>query len=206
MNDSATAPGSAGRVSSARTPGQQQQRQPDVPLVLLGHLVDGLEHRLPGGEQPQVVADRQVRRDDLGLRDRVQRATAVVQHQRHVGERLQARPEPAGGLADPLRDRPDLAGALGHDGDDLVGLAELDRAQDDALFLIGGHGRIVLSRPCGTPIRLWRFRCDEAVATVAGGSPASPVGRRSPPPGSAAAKGSRPRRWPKPFGRRPSAP
>ena len=127
-------------------PGEQEQDELHVLLVLLGHLVDGLEHRLARREQGEVVADRRVRRDDLGLRDGVQGAAPVVQHQAHVGERLEPGPEAAGGLADALGDGPDLPRALGHDGHDLVGLAELVRPQDDALLFVGRHGRIVAAR------------------------------------------------------------
>ncbi len=143
MNDSATAPGSAGLRVERPEPGQQEQRESHVPLVLLRHLVDGLEHGLAGGEQREVLADRHVRRDDLGLGDRVERATAVIQHEVHVRERLQSCAEAAGRLADAFRDGPYLAGALGHHGHDLVGFAELDGPQDDALLFVRGHGRIV---------------------------------------------------------------
>ena len=122
---------------------QQQQRDAQVLLVLLGHLVDGFEHRLAGGEPGEVLADRHVRRDDLGLGHGVERAAAPVEHEVHVRERLQAGAEAAGGLADPLRDGPDLARTLGHDGDDLVGFTELERTQDDTLLFVRRHPRIV---------------------------------------------------------------
>ena len=124
-------------------PGQQEDRQPDVPFVLLRDLVDGLEHRLAGREQAQVVPDVPVRRDDLRLGDRVERAATPVEHQVDVGERLEPPSEPRGGLPDALGDGANLARTLGQDGDDLVGFAELDRAQDDPLLLVGGHRRMV---------------------------------------------------------------
>ena len=92
-----------------------------------------------------------MRRDDLGLRHGVERAASPVQHQGNVRERLEPRAETAGGLADALGHGPDLARALGHDGHDLVGLAELDRAQDDALFLVERHGGIVALASWPTP-------------------------------------------------------
>ena len=124
-------------------PGQEEERQPDVPFVLFRNLVDGLEHRLAGREQAQVVADVPVRRDDLRLSDRVERAATPVEHQVDVGERLEPPSEPRGGLPDALGDAANLARTLGQDGDDLVGFAELDRAQDDPLLLVGGHRRMV---------------------------------------------------------------
>ena len=71
-------------------PGQQQDRDPDVALVLLGDLVDRFQHGLAGGRRRQVVPQVLVRRDDLGLGDGVQLPAAPVQHQRDVGERLKA--------------------------------------------------------------------------------------------------------------------
>src|SRR5439155_25417726 len=82
-------------------------------------------------------------RDDLGLGHRVERAPPPVDHQRDVRERLQAPTELALGAPDALRDRPDLAGSLGEDRDDPIGLTELDPRQDDALFLVERHPRMV---------------------------------------------------------------
>ena len=39
-------------------PREQQHEQTDVALVLLGHLVDGLEHRLSGRERTEVAPER----------------------------------------------------------------------------------------------------------------------------------------------------
>ncbi len=177
-NDSATAAGSIGPRLQRPEPREQQEHDAHVPLVFLGDAVDRLEHRLAGGEQREVVADRAMGGDDLGLGDRVERSSAPVEHQVHVGERLQARPEPAGGLADPLRHAPDLAGALGHDGDDLVGLAELRRPEDDALLLVGGHRRIVARREVAPP----HTACDVSVARGAGAGPRKDRRRPSTPP------------------------
>ena len=127
-------------------PVEQEHRERDVALVLLGDLVDRLDHRLGGREQREVVADLPVGGHDLGLRHGVERAAPAVQHQVDVGEGLEATAEPRGGLAKSLGDRADLAGALGEDGHDLVGLTELHRAQDDPLLLIGGHTADGISR------------------------------------------------------------
>ena len=64
---------------------------------------------------------------------------ALIQEQRDMRQGFEPRPELAVGAADPLRHGPDLARALGEDGDDLVGLAQLHGPQDDALFLVEGH-------------------------------------------------------------------
>ena len=111
--------------------------------MILGHLVRGLEHGLAGGQQVEVLPQRPKAREDLGLGHRVQRAPPPVQHQRDVRERLQSRPELALRAPDALRDCPDLAGSLGEDRDDPVGLTELDPRQDDALFLVERHVRMV---------------------------------------------------------------
>ena len=86
-----------------------------------------------------------------------------------MGEGLEPRAEAARGLADALRHRPDLARALGHDGDDLVGFAELVRAQDDALLFVRRHPRIVAPATCAdTLAEVCSFR----------GGPAVPAPRR----------------------------
>ena len=51
--------GGVGRLGVERPhPGQQEHEQADVPLVLLGDLVDGLQHGLPRGEQTEVAPER----------------------------------------------------------------------------------------------------------------------------------------------------
>src|SRR5439155_12105229 len=149
--------------------GEQEDRELDVPFVFLRDLVDGLEHRLAGREQAQVVADVPVRGDDLRLGDGVERAATPVEHQVDVGERLEPSAEPRGGLPDALGDAADLARTLGQDGDDLVGFAEFDRAQDDPLLLIGGHGRMVAPEVLREP-------CSECGVSVAAEGGQAPIG------------------------------
>ena len=118
--------------------GQRAQRAHEHPvergvaLALLGDLVDRLEHRHRVGEAAVVLAQRPVGVDGLDLGDDVELA-APVALQRDVAHRLEPGAEAAPGLADALGHGPDLAVALGQDGDDPVGLTELDRAQDHAL-------------------------------------------------------------------------
>ena len=69
---------------------EQQQKHPDVALVLLRHLVDRFQHGLARRDQPVVGPERPVRRKDLHLRHGVERAASPVQEQRDVRERLQA--------------------------------------------------------------------------------------------------------------------
>jgi hypothetical protein len=111
--------------------------------VLLGHLLRGLQHGLAGGVGRVVLADRGERAEDDRLGDRVE-VPALVEHEVHVSERLQAGAEPARGSTDPLCHGADLPRALCEDRDDLVGLGELHGAEDDALFLVERHlARIV---------------------------------------------------------------
>ena len=97
-----------------------------VGLPLLGDLVGGLEHRDRVGEAAVVLAQRAVGVDRLHLGDDVEVAAAPVALERHVAGGLEPGAEPAARLAHPLGHRPHLARALGEDGDDPVGLAELD--------------------------------------------------------------------------------
>ena len=94
-----------------------------------------------------MVAVIGVARDVLfGVRHRRELAAAVVEEQLDVRQRLEPGPEPARRLADPLGDRPHLAIALGEDRDDSVGLAQLDRAQNNALIAVQGHGRSLVTQ------------------------------------------------------------
>src|SRR4029450_12812171 len=103
-----------GRPSLERAKaGEEQEEQANVPLVLFGHLVYRLEHGFTRGEQAEGVPNGPERGDDLGLADGVEGASAPVTHQGEVGEGLEARAEPAGGLTDALGDGPNLARALG---------------------------------------------------------------------------------------------
>jgi hypothetical protein len=153
-----------GRPSIERPhPGQEQHEQPHVALVLLGDLVDGFQHGLSRGEQPEVAPESPERRHDLGLADGVEGPSPPVDHEGNVRERLQPGAEPRGRLPDALGHGSDLARALGHDRDDLVGLAQLDRAQHDALFLVEGHARIVAPGSCRSRERTLRSREDNTV-------------------------------------------
>ena len=116
-----------------------------VGLSLLGDLVDRLEHRDRVRERPVVLAKRAKRVDRLDLGDDVELAASVAL-EGDVARRLEPGPEPARRLADPLGDRPHLAVALGEDRDDSVGLPQLDRAQNNALIAVQGHGRSLVTQ------------------------------------------------------------
>src|SRR5262249_30679010 len=90
--------------------------------------------------------------DGLGLRHDVE-LTPAVALERDPGRRLEARPEPAGRLADALRHGPNLAVPLSEDRDDAIGLTELDRAQHDPLVS-------VQTSHTHTSVILRRFRSD----------------------------------------------
>ena len=76
-----------------------------------------------------MLAQAAVGVDGLDLGDDVELAAAPVALERDVGRGLEPRAEPAPRLADALGDGPDLAVPLGQDGDDAVGLPQLDAAQ-----------------------------------------------------------------------------
>src|SRR5262249_15614185 len=90
-----------------------------VRFVLLRDLVDRFEHRHRVGEQHVLLAQRAIRLDGLGLRHNVE-FTPAVTLERDPSRRLEARPEPAGRLADALRDGPYLAVSLSEDRDDAI--------------------------------------------------------------------------------------
>ena len=112
-------------AARARNAAQQHLVQPGVGVALLRHLVARLQQRLRLGQPVEVLPHRPEDLDRLGLGDDVELA-ALVEQQRHVHHRLQPRPEPGLGLAHALGHRPHLAPALGQQGDDAVGLAQLD--------------------------------------------------------------------------------
>ena len=127
-----------GCSASVRSAPDEHAVERGVGLALLGDLVDGLEHRHRVGEAAVVLAQRAVGVDGLDLGDDVELA-APVALQRDVARRLEPGPEAAPGLAHALGHRPDLAVSLGEDGDDPVGLPELDRAQHDPLVPVQVH-------------------------------------------------------------------
>ncbi len=104
-----------------------------VRLTLGCDLVDRLEHRHRMGERSVVLPEGTVRVDRLDLGDHVE-LTPAVALERHVARRLQPGTEPAAGLAHPLGDGPDPAVRTGEEGDDPVGLPELDGAEDHTLI------------------------------------------------------------------------
>ena len=126
--------------------------QRGVGLALLGDLIGGLEHRHRVGEAAVVLAQRPVGVDGLGLGDDVELATPVALH-RDVRHRLEPRPEPAPGLAHALGHGADLPVPLRHDGDDPVGLPQLDRAQHDPLVPVQVHYISVVLPSRVTPAR-----------------------------------------------------
>ena len=97
------------------------------------------QHRLGAdqadGEPVRILARRVVGRAQIGARDRLQLARALVQHQLDVRERLEPRAEARLRLADALRDRADPAAVGRVDVQDPVGLAEPERAKHDRLGL-----------------------------------------------------------------------
>ena len=131
--------GVEGPSSRARRPESKSRNSRTLRSCSSATLSARLHHGLGGRDQLEVHSDASERADDLRLRDGVQ-VPALVQQQGDVGEGLQSRAELAVRPADALRDGADLARALGQDRNDLVGLAQLDRPQDDALFLVEGHG------------------------------------------------------------------
>src|SRR4029079_15079606 len=109
------------------------------------------EHRDRMGERRVVLAHRAVRVDRLDLGDHVELA-APVALQHHMTSGLEPGPEAAAALADPPGDGAHLAVALGHERDDAVGLAELDRAQDDTLIAVEARDAVE-STDAGTRVR-----------------------------------------------------
>src|SRR5690348_7348361 len=96
------------------------------------------------GQWSVALAQRPEHVERLDLGDDVELA-ALVALQRDVARRFETRAEATPGLADALGDGPYLAPPLGEDGDDPVGLAELDRPQDDAVVPVQGHGTSVVT-------------------------------------------------------------
>ena len=117
----------------------QHAVQRGVGLTLLGDLVGGFEHGDRVGQAAVVLPELAVAVDGLGLGDDVEVAAAAVALERDVGRGLEPGAEAAAGLADALGDRADLAVTLREDGDDAVGLTELDRAQDHTLIPVQAH-------------------------------------------------------------------
>ena len=113
----------------------QHPVQRRVGFAVLGDLVDRFEHRDRVREQRVLLAQHPVGFEGLGLGHDVEIA-ALVALQRDPGGRLEAGPELARRLADPLGDGPDLAVALREDRDDPVGLTELDRPEHHSLVAI----------------------------------------------------------------------
>ena len=115
-----------GRQRAERADEHPVQR--GIRLAVLRDLVGGLQHRHRVGEAAVVLSQRAVGVDGLDLRDDVELAAPPVALERDVGGGLEPRAEAAAGLANSLGDAPDLAVPLGQDGDDAVGLSQLDAA------------------------------------------------------------------------------
>ena len=90
-----------------------------------------------------MLPQRAVGVDGLHLGDDVELTTPVAL-QRDVAGRLEPTAEPAPRLADALGHRPHLAVTLGEEGDDPVGLPQLDRAQHDPLVPVQARHRCSL--------------------------------------------------------------
>ena len=145
QKNAALTSGSGARPSVRSAPDEHPVER-GVGLALLRDLVGGLEHRDRVGEAAVVLAQRAVGVDGLDLGDDVELA-APVALQRDVARGLEPRPEPAPRLAHALGHRPDLAVPLGEDGDDPVGLPQLDRAQHDPLVPVQVHYTSVIRPP-----------------------------------------------------------
>ena len=98
-------------------------------------------HDIPRrGRRVQVVAQPEVRVFERGGRDDVERATHR-QHQLHVAERLERPTDARSRAPDALGDHPQLPESRRQHGEDTIGLAEVHRAQHDALGLVDARPR-----------------------------------------------------------------
>ena len=125
------------RVRELRERAERADEHPverGIRLVLLGDLVDGLEHRDRVGEHP--YSSRSARFASRVSAWVTTSSSRPVAQQRDLAGRLEPGAEAARGLADALGDGADLAVALGEEGDDPVGLAELDGAQHHPLVAV----------------------------------------------------------------------
>jgi hypothetical protein len=128
-------------------PGKQLQEPAQAlvgPWIRLG-LGEQLQHRL----RPD-LADRQrvavgphllLRADDVGARDGVQLAAALVQDQRGARQRLQPRSEARAGLAHALGDRVHAPPLERVQVQHAVGLREADRSQHHGVGLVASAHR-----------------------------------------------------------------
>ncbi len=194
-------------VPGARLQGPQapveQQEGPGRALPFLGDGVHHLHHRPRGQDPLQVAPQVGEGLDDRHLGDGVQ-PPALVEHQVHLAEGLQAPAEAAGGLAHPLGHGPHLAVVGAEQHHHPVGLPEGVGPQHDALVVAERHRgqrtgwRAVAPGPAApgsrNPARLARRQSDSE-PRKSHAPPSPPAGR---PRGSAARRPRRGRRSDRP--------
>ena len=87
-----------------------------------------------------------MRADKLGARHGLELASALVEDELGVAQRLEPSAEAGARLADPLRDGADPSAGERVEVEDAVGFAEPDRAEDDRLGLVASPGHADQSR------------------------------------------------------------
>ena len=123
----------------------QEREHALLGLVLGRQARDGLADHRRRGERLAVVAQPEEHVDEMGLRDRVQRAPPI-EHEVADVERLQPAAPPGRGLAHALDHRVDAPQLAREQAQHPVGLAQGPRTEDDGAGLLAAHRQPPASR------------------------------------------------------------